>query len=177
MSSDATENLVDDLKNSRGVKVHLDSTNFTKIMDKGVMKLLLKFDLPIRRIFSSYAGKHIRLGPGLTWQEIKTKSIGMELDGFLTFCSSYLISPNMFSAEQCESMVRSIINDFPLSATISSLSPQLLYPQFQLILSVMALARNSDADSSGPKVSKGFARKEHSNNVRETSDIIADFLR
>jgi hypothetical protein len=39
----------------------------------------LKYDLPLRRAFSAFAGRGVKVGGGLTWDEVKRMGIGMDV--------------------------------------------------------------------------------------------------
>ena len=73
------ERLVDDLMNARTMKVAYDNPNFTKTMEKSVMRVLLKYDMPLRRSFSAFAGRGVKIGGGLTWEEVKRMEVGMDV--------------------------------------------------------------------------------------------------
>lgn len=174
-SDNSTENLIDRILTTRGLKI-TNETNFYKIMDKSVMKVLLKFDLSLRKIFSSFAGKNIRLGAGLTWNEVKNQSIGMEIDGFLAFAGAYSIVPTYFNLSKCEKMARDVITQYPI-ATSSMSSSQLFYPQFQLLLCILALECSAEPMmTSSSKNSTQFA-KRIGPEIKENADIISDFLK
>lgn len=65
------------------------SPNFQRAMDKSVMRVLLKFDMPLRRVFGNFAGRDITVGGGLTWDEVKRMNIGMEVGSlFILFFTS-----------------------------------------------------------------------------------------
>jgi len=123
------ESLVDELRNARSVKLSGDAQTFARIMDQSCMKALLKSDSTLRRIFASFAGKRVRLGAGLTWNEVKTQSVGMEIDGFLSFAGSYSIVPNYLSVDKCEALIRETLRNYPLLSTMAASTPQIMYPQ------------------------------------------------
>ena len=167
VGNEFTEMLVDELRNNKAVKVLGDSTRFTKIMDKSVMKVLLQSDSQLRRIFASFAGKRVRLGAGLTWSEVKSQSAGMEIDGFLSFAGAYGIIPNFVPVQKCEGFLREVLSEHPLFNSLAATTPQILFPQFQLILCIIAL---NHFDGSIDKTNKKLES-------REASDIIAAFLK
>lgn len=75
--------VLDELKKSKGLKVNTDSTFFANALDKNVIRILLKFDLPLRRAFSNFCGQSVRVGGVLTWDEVKNLSIGMEVSSVI----------------------------------------------------------------------------------------------
>ena len=93
---DYREKLLEDVTNGKGVRVNSDNAAFLKTMDKAVIRTLLKFDLPLRRAFSAFASQ--TSGGGLTWEEVKRLSVGMEVSGFIGFLSSQSLIPASLSA-------------------------------------------------------------------------------
>jgi hypothetical protein len=93
---DYKERLLEDVTNGKGVRVNSDNAAFVKTMDKAVIRTLLKFDLPLRRAFSAFASQ--ASGGGLTWDEVKRLSVGMEVSGFISFLSSQSLIPASLSA-------------------------------------------------------------------------------
>lgn len=73
------EKLLADITVARSVTFNVDNTTFQKTMDKSVMRILLKFDMPLRRTFSTFAGRGVKVGGGLTWDEVKKMEIGMDV--------------------------------------------------------------------------------------------------
>jgi len=76
---DHAERLVEDVAKSNNMSARLDSRNFAKVMDKNVMKVLLKYDMPLRRVFGYFAGANVKVGGGVTWDELKRTNTGMEV--------------------------------------------------------------------------------------------------
>jgi hypothetical protein len=70
----------------------------------------------------------------------------MEVDGFAAFAGSFSLIPGVLSLPQCEAMARDVLARHPLLSGASSLSSALLYPQFQLLLCLIAIER---AEASG----------------------------
>ena len=81
--ADYCEKLLEDLKNAKGLRIRSDLPLFTRSMDKNVVRVLLKYDMPLRRCFSGFAGQTINVGGGLTWDEVRKRTIGMEVSLFL----------------------------------------------------------------------------------------------
>lgn len=73
------EKLVDDLISARTMKCGFDNPTFAKAMEKSVMRVLLKYDMPLRRSFSAFAGRGVKIGGGLTWEEVKRMEVGMDV--------------------------------------------------------------------------------------------------
>lgn len=76
---DHLEKLVDDLISARVVKCAFDNPTFSKSMEKSVLRVLLKYDMPLRRSFSAFAGRGVKIGGGLTWEEVKRMEVGMDV--------------------------------------------------------------------------------------------------
>lgn len=89
------ERLVEDLISARSIKCAFDNPTFTKSMEKSVMRVLLKHDMPLRRSFSAFAGRGVKIGGGLTWEEVKRMEVGMDVstssecrdEGLLCICA------------------------------------------------------------------------------------------
>ena len=73
------DKLVDDLVAARSTRYNSNNTTFIASLDKSVMRVLLKFDLSLRRAFSAFAGRGVRVGGGLTWDEVKRMEVGMDV--------------------------------------------------------------------------------------------------
>lgn len=73
------EKLVEDLISARAMKCGFENPTFTKSMEKSVMRVLLKYDMPLRRSFSAFAGRGVKIGGGLTWDEVKRMEVGMDV--------------------------------------------------------------------------------------------------
>jgi len=76
--------VLDELKKAKGSsssnsKANTESSFFSNALDKNVIRILLKFDLPLRRAFSNFCGQSVRVGGVLSWDEVKSLSIGMEV--------------------------------------------------------------------------------------------------
>ncbi len=81
------ELLMNEVVSAKSVHFGSDSALFSKLVDKQVIRVLLKFDLPLRRAFSSFAGSAARVGGGLNWDDVKAQNIGMEvIIHFLVIC-------------------------------------------------------------------------------------------
>jgi hypothetical protein len=77
----------------------------------------------------------------LTWDEVKRLSVGMEVDGFVAFAGAHSLIPGSMSLTQCEALAKEVIARYPLIANGPALSTSLLYPQFQLLLCLVAIER------------------------------------
>jgi hypothetical protein len=84
------DRLIDELVTSRSINFSHDNAAFIKAMDKTVMRTLLKFDMPLRRAFSAFAGRDVRIGGGLTWDEVKSKQIGMDVSYLIKLIAKYI---------------------------------------------------------------------------------------
>ncbi len=76
---DFCEKLLDELRIAKGLKVNSDLPAFGLMMEKNVIKVLLKYDLPIRKAFSNFCGQSVRVGGVLSWDEVRSMQIGMEV--------------------------------------------------------------------------------------------------
>lgn len=97
--ADSGERLLENFKLAKGFKIRHDLPVFTKAMDKQVIRELLKFDIPLRRAFGSFAGQTITIGGGLTWDEVKKNSIAMEVGGFSSFAGAYSLIPSCLTLQ------------------------------------------------------------------------------
>eukprot|EP00607_Mallomonas_marina_P006689 CAMPEP_0182438286 /NCGR_PEP_ID=MMETSP1167-20130531/85652_1 /TAXON_ID=2988 /ORGANISM="Mallomonas Sp, Strain CCMP3275" /LENGTH=451 /DNA_ID=CAMNT_0024631567 /DNA_START=554 /DNA_END=1906 /DNA_ORIENTATION=+ len=97
--------------------------------------------MPLRRVFSNFAGRDITVGGGLTWDEVKRMNIGMEVEGFVVFAGAHSLIPSCLTTQQCTTLARDVASQFPMYATVSSNNSILLYPQFQLLLCFTAIER------------------------------------
>lgn len=77
--ADHCERLLDEvqitLKMSKGnTSIDASHSVLLSAADKQVMRVLLKYDLPLRRAFSTFCGQAIRVGAVVTWDEVSRKS-------------------------------------------------------------------------------------------------------
>ena len=70
---------INEVKGSKGLRSNTDNSFFASIMDKNVIRIFLKYDLPLRRAYSNFCGQSVRVGGVLNWEEVKNLSIGMEV--------------------------------------------------------------------------------------------------
>lgn len=77
--NDFCEKLLDEIKESKGLKINSDLPTFSNIVDKNTVRVLLKYDLPIRKAYSNFCGQQVRVGGVLTWDEVKKMSVDMEV--------------------------------------------------------------------------------------------------
>ena len=71
--------VLDEVKGAKGFRSNTENPFFATIMDKNVIRILLKYDLPLRRAYSNFCGQSVRVGGILNWDEVKALSIGMEV--------------------------------------------------------------------------------------------------
>lgn len=178
---DYVERLLDNVKAARSVKIRHDLPLFAKAMDKHVIRELLKFDIPLRRAFSSFAGQSITIGGGLTWDEVRKHSLGMEVGGFVAFAGAYSLIPSVLTLQRCETLARDVLSRFPLLGTSSSLNTALLYPQFQLLLCAVAIERfdilnNKDLRAGGGKFAKKVTQSSSESN-KSLAETFVDLIR
>jgi len=122
-------NLIEDFHKSRQLKIVFEIKAFTKMLDKNVVRQLLKYDIPLRRSFSFFAGQSVTVGGGLTWDEVKSKSVGMEADGYASFAASFGLIPHYMNIQQCLGLAKDVLAKFPLLKNVSNQNSVLLYPQ------------------------------------------------
>jgi hypothetical protein len=79
LDGDYCDKLVDEVRSSKNMRINNESPQFPLIMDRSVIRILLKYDLPIRRAYSTFCGQSVRVGGRLNWDEVKKMSIGMEV--------------------------------------------------------------------------------------------------
>lgn len=180
------ERLLKEIINAKSVHFGSDSALFAKLIDKQVVRVLLKFDLPLRRAFCAFAGNEsmARVGGNLNWEDVKNKNIGMEMQGFTNFCGSYSMIPDMLSSQQCVLLAKDVANRFP--TLVSQERPNvLLYPQFQLLLALAAATISSTKSGgrssaggtavSGPKVKMFTAAPAQ--DPKRLADSLSDLLK
>jgi len=112
------EKLVDEIRNTKPLRIPADSPLFPSIIDRNVIRVLLKYDHPIKKAYSNFCGQSVRVGGRLNWEEAKSMSIGMEVffpqsliiycslklyasfqaDGFISFAGAYSLIPKYLSA-------------------------------------------------------------------------------
>ena len=192
--SDYREKLLDNFTSVKSMKIQVDSSSssFTKAMDRNVIKVLLKFDISLRRAFCSFAGKNISVGGNLTWDEVKKKSITMELDGFVAFCTFFSVVPGSLSVSEVETIVKTVLKSYPLGGSAVTLNSAILYPQFQLLMCLLgaekheaaakkrgAAASSSQAKAPANSASKPFqfARKQGGEEARSLTNMLSDLLK
>ena len=181
---DPLERLLKEIINAKSVHFGSDNALFSKLIDKQVIRALLKFDLPLRRAFSAFAGDETmaRVGGSLNWEDVKSQNIGMEIQGFSNFCSSYSLIPDRLSAQQCVLLTKDILQRFPV--LVSEKNPNvLLYPQFQLLLALAAATisnvRNNrrPASSASPAVKVKAVSTTPAQDPKRLADNLSDLLK
>ena len=78
---DYCERLIDEIRNSKSIKAP-DLGVLGLSADKHVVRVLLKYDLPLRRAFSTFCGQAVRVGGTVSWDEVRSLSLGMEVRGY-----------------------------------------------------------------------------------------------
>jgi hypothetical protein len=172
-----TEKLLDDLSKAYTVKIRSDLPVFEKIMDKMVVKILLKYDLPLRRAFSGFAGQSINIGGGMTWEEVVKLGVGMEVSGFTSMAGSYSLIPNILSLHKCETLARDVLSRFPVLCSSLSQNSSLLYPQFQLLLCFTAVESLAARAKSLGNLNSKFATKKFDPENKPLDQVLGDLIR
>jgi len=177
--ADYCEKLLAELEDSKGIKIKSDQPVFQMVSDKAVIRSLLKYDLVLRRAFSSFAGQNINIGGGLLWEEVQKLSIGMEVSGFTSFAGAHNLIPNVLSLNKCENLARDVLTKFPLNASGNTLNSALLYPQFQLLLCFTAYERNEALLKKAAKntANSTFAKKNVNSERKNLADMIVELVR
>ncbi len=128
-STDSFQRLLDDFQKARQLNIIFEIKAFHKMLERNVLRQLLKYDISLRRSFSYFAGHAVTVGGGLTWDEVKSRSIGMEADGYVSFAASFGIVPQYMNIQQCLGLAKDVLAKFPLVQSSSSQHSALLYPQ------------------------------------------------
>jgi tetratricopeptide (TPR) repeat protein len=176
------ERLLNEIINAKSVHFGNDNALFGKLIDRHVIRVLLKFDLPLRRAFSAFAGDEsmARVGGNLNWEDVKSQNIGMEIQGFTNFCSSYSLIPDLLSAQQCVHLTKDVLHRFPVLE--SETRPLvLLYPQFQLLLALAAATvttKRPARPTSGSLVQKSkMVTTAPAQDPKRLADSLSDLLK
>jgi hypothetical protein len=80
--ADFCEKLLDEIRAAqKNHKAHgaVDSGILGAAADKAVVRVFLKYDLTLRRAFAAFCGQAVRIGGMVSWDEVKTLSLGMEV--------------------------------------------------------------------------------------------------
>ena len=78
-STDFTTQLLDELTSAKSVKI-METPFMNKAFERHAIRVLTKFDLPLRRAFCNFAGSGANIGVGVTWEEVKRLDMGMEMN-------------------------------------------------------------------------------------------------
>jgi hypothetical protein len=76
---------------------HNDYNLLYSVAEKNIIRCLLKYDLPLRRAFAGFCGQAVRIGSLVSWEEVKTLNLGMEVSQFASFPSFSYSSLFVFS--------------------------------------------------------------------------------
>lgn len=182
--------LLEELQQAKQVNVLYDNPVFNKCIDRAVTGILLTFDFPLRRAFSNYAGESVKVGGGLSWDEVKRLSVGMEIAGFIAFAGAFNIIPQSLNIQQCDLLSRKILADFPLLAGGSNMQSTLLFPQFQLLMCFVAHERqdvlnklqalgstNNNASTGTAPPKSNFAKKVVPTDIKPMAEMLSDLLK
>lgn len=162
---DYVERMLDDLKNLPSNNRSL-SPPFSWLMciaDKAIVRLLLKYDIQLRKIFCTFCSQSIRVGGIISWEDVKTMNLGMELDGFVAFASAHSLLPQHISTGRCEEIFNEILTNYSIGQNLlSPTNKSLIYfPQFQLALLIMSVEKDRQMSTQDKK----FSDKKVSNNL------------
>lgn len=78
-ATDFCDKLLEEIRGAKNLKVSSETAQFAQMMDKNVIKVLLKYDLAIRKAYSNFCGQSVRVGGILSWDDVKNLSVGMEV--------------------------------------------------------------------------------------------------
>lgn len=81
--TDFCEKLLEEIRNSKSLKVSSELPAFGLMMEKNAIRVLLKFDLPVRKAYSNFCGQQVRVGGVLSWDEVRSMQIGMEVSTYI----------------------------------------------------------------------------------------------
>lgn len=137
--SQAKANLIKDILDQNNKSIN-SSSSFSKVIDKEVIKVLLKYEIPLRRYFSIHSSKN-NFKSNLTWIEVKSQSISLDFEGFVSFCGVCSIIPEVASLETVEQYWNEVISQYSLleSRILSIQDNSVLYPQFQVLLLLLSV--------------------------------------
>eukprot|EP01038_Epipyxis_sp_PR26KG_P008099 gene8099-10970_t len=175
-NADFLEKLLEEFRGSYGSNINAESVAFNGIVDKNTLRVLLKFDASLRRAFSNFCGQSVRVGGILSWEEVTSMSIGMEIDGLISFAGSYNIIPEYLSTQQCERMFREVLNRYPLLGNTTTLRTSILYPQFQFLLVMIAIERNDAANRKTTDGVDKFAKKTVDSRNKSIHELLNELL-
>ncbi|KAJ1427008.1 hypothetical protein B484DRAFT_397353 [Ochromonadaceae sp. CCMP2298] len=176
-SPDFCNLVLDEVRGSKGLRSNTENPFFASVMDKNVIRILLKYDLPLRRAYSNFCGQSVRVGGILNWDEVKSLSIGMEISGFISFAGAYSLIPEHVSTQQCEIMFRDVLTKYPLVANASSQNADILFPQFQILLISAALERNENLSKRDATSNGVYAKKVINYRNKPIAESVNDLLR
>lgn len=78
-STEFCDHLLDELRGSKQMRINTENPVFLTMMDKVVIRVLLKYDLALRRAYSNFCGQSVRVGGIMSWDEVKNLAVGMEV--------------------------------------------------------------------------------------------------
>lgn len=165
--TDYVEKMLNDLKNlplNNNKSMPNSFSWLLCIADKAIVRLLLKYDIQLRKIFCTFCSQSIRVGGIISWEDVKTMNLGMELDGFIAFASAHSLLPQNISTARCEEIFNELLNLYPINENQKSPSNKSLiyFPQFQLSLLIMASEKDRQQSLSQDKT---FTDKKVINNL------------
>jgi hypothetical protein len=77
--ADFCERLIEELKSVQGNRKQYENGILNQLAEKNVIRILLKYDLQLRRAFSMFSGQAVRIGGVVSWDEVKNLGLGMEV--------------------------------------------------------------------------------------------------
>jgi len=83
--ADFCERLLEEIKSVQGIRKQFETGILNSLADKNVIRTLLKYDLQLRRAFSTFSGQAVRIGGMVSWDEVKNLGLGMEVRNLLLF--------------------------------------------------------------------------------------------
>lgn len=76
---DFVEKMVEEVGTVRSTRILAEGGAVAQIADKQLVRVLLKYDLPLRKVFSVFSAQGMRTGGLVSWEEVRQLSLGMEV--------------------------------------------------------------------------------------------------
>jgi len=183
-STDFTTQLLDELTSAKSVKI-METPFMNKAFERHAIRVLTKFDLPLRRAFCNFAGSGANIGVGVTWEEVKRLDMGMEIDGFTSFCAATSLIPDPLSTENCKTFAKEVLNLYPCLSGSKVQNSVVMYPHFQMLLcrlaAEMALYQSAQAEEAQKLAEadtvKRFAKKVVNEDSKPLANLLQELLR
>jgi hypothetical protein len=137
---DYCDRLMEEILGNDELRAFSEAADFAEVMHKSVMRGLLKYDVPLRRAYCKFCLSN----DTLSWPDVKSRSVGMDHEGFANFASACSLVPRRTSRERCLELAAEVRAAFPLVANQEG--EALLFPQFQMVLVRIAVEVRERSD-------------------------------